>query len=137
MDFGYIKLPKGVEMRDLYDGERKYFEKNPNVSGMATEDGKVILNPYSELSQQEYQAVATNEAVRLAINRDESLVPDFELTDQQKQFLDTTSYRYADERDRKATIAARLVSGDPSGGVSTAEQDVFVNMLKTKLFGEQ
>lgn len=137
MDFGYIKLPKGVEMREPYEGERRYFEKNPNVSGMATEDGKVILNPYSKLSEREYQSVATNEAVRLAIKQDRSLVPDFELTDQQKRFLDTTTYRYADEEDRKATIAARLVSGDPSAGVSTTEQDAFVNMLKAKLFGEE
>ncbi len=136
MDFGYIKLPKGVSMRKPYEGEMDYFSKNREVSGMATEDGKVILNPYSNLKPEEYQSVAVNESARLLMRQNPSLVPDFELTDQQVRMLDTGTYRNADPVDRRATIAARLLAGDPSGGVPTAEQTMFVNDLKRKLFAD-
>jgi hypothetical protein len=136
MDFSYIELPKGVEMREPYQGELDYFRKNPKVSGMATEDGKVILNPYSDLKPDEYQSVATNESARLLMKSDPSLEPVFDLTDQQKRMLDTSTYRNASDVDRKATIAARILSGDPSAGVATAEQTAFVNELKRKLFSK-
>jgi hypothetical protein len=50
MDFGFVKLPKGIQMRKPYAGELDYFKNNPSVAGMATEDNKVILNPYSRLT---------------------------------------------------------------------------------------
>jgi hypothetical protein len=103
---------------------------------MATEDGKVILNPYSDLKPDEYQSVATNESARLLMKSDPSLEPVFDLTDQQKRMLDTSTYRNASDVDRKATIAARILSGDPSAGVATAEQTAFVNELKRKLFSK-
>jgi hypothetical protein len=59
--------------------------------------------------------------------------PDFDLTDEQVRFLDSTTYRNASEDDRKATIAARLLSGDPSGGVPTSEQSMFINDIKQAL----
>ena len=132
MDFSFIKLPSGVEMRNLYEGEDKYFKQNPNVSGMATEDGKVILNPYSLLKPEEYQAVAVNESARLLMRSDPTLEPKFELTEQQVRMLDTSTYRNASDADRKATIAARMLSGDPSAGVATSEQTVFLQSLKDK-----
>lgn len=134
MDFSYIKLPKGAAMREPYEGELKYFEKNVKVAGMATEDGKVILNPYAGLKPQEYQSVAINESARLLMKKDPSLVPDFELTDQQNTMLDTSTYRNASDEDRRATIAARLLAEDPSGGIPTSEQQLFVDDLRNKLF---
>lgn len=133
MDFEYIKLPKGAQMRKPYAGELDYFKKNPSVAGMATEDNKVILNPYSNLKPEQYQSVANNEAARILMRKSE-FKPDFELTPQQKAFLDTTTYRNATEEERKATIAARLLSDDPSAGIPTAQQDVFVKTLKMQLF---
>ena len=134
MDFSFIKMPKGIEMRAPYQSEIDYFGKNQSVAGMATEDGKVILNPYAGLKPEEYQSVATNEAARVLIKQDPSLRPDFELTDSQASFLDSSTYRNASAEDRKATIAARLLSGDPSAGIATAEQTVYVDTLKRKLF---
>jgi hypothetical protein len=135
MDMSKIKLPKGINTRDLYPGEDKYFRENPNVSGMATDDDKVILNPYSGLKPEEYQAVAINESARVLM-RQPQYTPDFDLTESQISFLDTTTYRNAPEQDRKATIAARLLSGDPSAGAPTAQQSVFVKTLRQKLIGE-
>ena len=134
MDFSFIKLPKGAEMRKPYESEMQYFEQNRNVAGMATEDGKVILNPFSGLKPEEYQSVAVNESARLLMKKDPSLVPNFDLTDQQIRMLDTGTYRNADQADRRATIAARLLAGDPSGGVPTSEQQVFVQSLRKRLF---
>ncbi len=136
MDFSFIKLPRGVEMRKPYPGEVKYFKDNPKVAGMATEDGKVILNPYTQLTPEEYQSVAMNESARLLIKKEDGLKPDFELTDQQLRFLDSSTYRNASEEDRKATIAARILSGDPSGGIPTSEQQVYVETLKERLLAE-
>jgi hypothetical protein len=136
MDFSSIRLPKGVQMRKPYPSEVKYFKDNPKVAGMATEDGRVILNPFTGLSLKEYQAVATNESARLLIKKEDKLKPDFKLTDYQTQFLDFSTYRYASEEDRKATIAARILSGDPSAGVPTPEQLIYVETLKQRLQDE-
>jgi hypothetical protein len=132
MDFSKIKLPKGIAMREPFEGEINYFKQNPNVAGMATDDNKVILNPFSNLKENEYQAVAMNESARIVM-RNPKYRPNFELTEQQIRFLDSTTYRNASEDDRKATIAARIVSGDPSGGVPTSEQSVFINDIKQAL----
>jgi hypothetical protein len=131
-DFNFIRLPKGIEMRKPYAGELEYFKKNANVAGMATEDNKVILNPYSNLKPEQYQSVAVNEASRIIMRKPE-FKPDFELTNQQKAFLDTTTYKNASEDERKATIAARILSDDPSSGVPTAQQNLFVNLLRMEL----
>lgn len=132
MDWKKIKLPKGIAMRDPYQGELEYFKMNPTVAGMATEDNKVILNPFSGLKEKEYQAVAINESARVLMRRPD-FKPDFSLTDEQMRNLDTTTYRDAPEEARKATIAARILSGDPSGGVPTSEQSVFVSILRKAL----
>jgi len=136
MELPKIKLPKGIQSREPYDSELEYFKNNPNVSGMATDDDKVILNPFSGLKDNEYQAVALNESSRILMRKPQYR-PDFDLTDEQVRFLDSTTYRNASEDDRKATIAARLLSGDPSGGVPTSEQSVFVSDLKQALQVEE
>ena len=128
MDF---KLPKGIQMREPYEGELTYFKKNPTVAGMATDDNRVIISPYTTLTPQEKQAVVYNESARIFMR--EKMTPDFELTDEQIRFLDSNTYRNASEDDRKATIAARLFSGDPSAGTPTSEQQLFVYDLKQKM----
>lgn len=135
MDLTKIKLPKGIKTRKPYDTELEYFKKNPNVAGMATEDNKVILNPYSELDEDQYKSVALNEAARIVMRSPENM-PNFDLTDEQKRFLDTTSYRTASETDRKSTIAARILSQDKSGGIATSEQSMFVSNLRKILMRE-
>lgn len=132
MDLSKIKLPKGINIRSPYQSELDYFKKNPHVGGMATEDNKVILNPYSPLSEKELQSVAINESSRLLMRQMKD-DPNFELTPSQKAFLDTTTYKDAPERERKSTIAARIVSGDPSAGEPTKQQLDFAEELKRAL----
>ncbi len=132
MDFSKLRLPKGIKMRDPYESELKYFMQNPKVAGMATEDNRVILNKFAGLSADEYQAVAVNESARILM-RSPKYKPDFDLTTEQVRNLDLTDYRTASDEDRAATVAARLLSGDPSGGVPTTQQMMFVKTLREAL----
>lgn len=124
-------MPKITEfLRNPYESELEYFKSNPTVSGMAAEDNKVILNPYSKLSKPEKDAVALNEYGRIVMRTNPNFAPTFKLTDEQTKFLGSNTYKDAPEQDRLATIAARLLSGDPSAGTPTIDQLKFVNSLK-------
>ena len=58
-----IPEPFGFNIRTkLFPSEEEYFTKNQNVTGMAAEDGKIILNPNTDLSPQELLSVAQNVA---------------------------------------------------------------------------
>ena len=53
-DKGFAKGVYGIGVRpDLYEGEDKYFKENPHVAGMAAEDDRIIMNPYSKLTERE------------------------------------------------------------------------------------
>lgn len=124
-DGGASGSPFGVEIRTkLFAGEDKFFKDNPTVAGMAAEDGKVILNPYSKNSKKEQEAVALNEAARVYMKQS-GTKPDFALTDEQKAQFSGTPYA-KDEQAMRETIAARILSGDPSAKDATDEQKAFV-----------
>lgn len=114
---------------DLYPGENDYFRRNPHVAGMATEDGRVILNPYSSLSDDEQGAVYLNEASRLLMR--ESSPPSFNITPEQRERFATINngQPYGSEQDIRETIAARILSGDPSAGAATPEQFAYARGL--------
>ena len=106
--------------RDPEEGELEFFKKRPEVAGMATEDNKIILNPFSKNSPAEQQAVAQNEALRLFM-RQQGTNPEFKLTDEQKEFFKGTEYA-KDQSAAKQTILARILTGDPSAKNATPEQ---------------
>jgi hypothetical protein len=119
--------------RPLYQGEDDYFKAHPEVGGMAAIDDHVILNPYSPLSPAQKSAVHVNEASRLYMNKHG--VPNVSLTKEQEANLaGLGSYANADPQYRKATILARLLSKDDSGGIPTMEQQ---EALKPMLFLQQ
>lgn len=113
-------LIKYFGTRQPYEGELKYFQTNPTVAGMATEDNKIILNPYSQNSPEEQQAVARNEAIRLFLKEME-YTPSFDLTKQQQSFFKGSEYEKNPEEAKKSIIA-RILSGDPSVGKASAQQ---------------
>ena len=124
-------MPKIAEfIRNPEDSELEYFKANPTVSGMAAEDNKIILNPYSKLSKKEQDAVALNEYGRIVMRTNPQFAPNFVLSDEQTKFLNSNTYKDAPEQDRMATIAARLLSNDPSAGTPTIDQLKFVNKLQ-------
>jgi hypothetical protein len=117
--------------KDLFPGEDKYFRQNPQTAGMMTEDQRVIINPYLPEGINT-DAVKVNEAARLFM-RYGLFRPGFELTDNQKQGFKGTSYEFAPKQDQRDTIAARIVSGDPSAGNISGDQKAFADALATAL----
>lgn len=123
--YGASQKPKaqqaifGYQMRQPYESEAQFFKSRPEVGGMAAEDGKIVLNPYSKLSQNEKMAVAKNEAARLWI-RDNKPKIDININDAQKQFFAGTEYAQNPQA-MKETILARIISGDPSANADKAQ----------------
>ena len=62
----------------LFNGEDKFFKENPSVSGMASEDNTIILNPYSD-NKINMNAVARNEGFRLYL-KNNKIKPKFKKT---------------------------------------------------------
>ena len=122
----------GYQKRDkLFPKEEELFKANPHVGGMAAEDNRVILNPYSTLKPREQQRVATLEATRLFM-REHKITPTFELTNEQRAFFKGTPYE-KDDLSAKQSILSRIFVGDPSAGTLTPEQkatarDVMIQM---------
>jgi hypothetical protein len=102
----------------LFDGEDDYFRKNQHVSGMASEDGQIIFNPYSK--GVDFDSGGRNEAARLWM-RESQVMPSFGLTGEQRAAFRGTAYEQDDNALRQ-TILARIISGDPSAGKITDEQ---------------
>lgn len=121
--------------KELFLQEENFFKSNPNVSGMAASDGRVILNPYSNLSETERAAVVQNEQARLLIKQKKVKAPEFALTQEQIENLRGTPYEN-DKENARATIAARILSGDPSAGKPTDEQIKYVKESLMPLFGD-
>jgi hypothetical protein len=114
-------MAENTYIREPFESELEFFKKNKSVGGMATEDGKVILNPFSSLSKTEKEAVALNESARLYLRKIGA--PSFSITnDQKKKFNE-----YGSEDDVKSTIAARILSNDLSVSDATEEQIKYVN----------
>jgi hypothetical protein len=121
--------PFGVDRRPyLYDGEMYYFRENPHVAGMAAEDDRVILNPYSPNTQQEQNSVALNEQSRVFMRNNPLLAPSFGLLPSQAEPFAGTAYDKNPQAIRE-TLAARLLTGDPSAGQPTKAQSGYVNRL--------
>ena len=125
---GFPKGVYGIGLRpDLYPGEDDYFKKNPHVAGMAAEDNRIIMNPYGTLTDAEKQAVMMNEAARVHMRVGNIDPPRFALTPEQESAFAKYSQ---DPVDRASTVAARLLSGDPSALKPTSEQQDYVQQLR-------
>jgi hypothetical protein len=119
----------GVPLREPYPSEVEFFKSNRDVAGMAAEDNMIVMNPFSKLKPQELDSVKMNEAARVFMRK--SMPPEFSLTEEQMNYLSSNpSYAQAPEVEQKATIAARILSGDPSGGSPTKEQSAFIKSLR-------
>jgi hypothetical protein len=121
-------LPGKVEQREPWPSEVKFFRKHPHVEGMAAEDGRAVLNPFSKLTEVQKAAVALNEAARIFMER-KRLVPSFGLTRAQADAFAA----YGPITAQRATIAGRLLSRDPSALAPTSEQLAFVRNLAQKM----
>jgi hypothetical protein len=124
-------LVNSYGIRKPYKSELEFFKKRPEVAGMATEDSKIILNPFSSNNPQEQNLVAQNEALRLFMNENK-VNPNFSLTKEQKSMFKGSEYE-TDEQSAKQSIIARFLTGDPSVGNVTKEQKDYADALKMKI----
>lgn len=124
-------LVKMYGMRTPYKSELDFFKGRPEVAGMATEDNKIILNPFSSLSPQEKMAVAKNEALRIYMRLND-VSPAFDLTKAQKSMFMGTEYE-KDPLSAKQTILARILSGDPSAKDATLDQTLEAQKLQEQI----
>lgn len=121
--------------REPYESELQFFEQNPNVTGMATEDNKVIVNPFSKISAAERESLVLNERARLAMRQGLIDPPNFVLTPEQMAFFSriNNGRPYGNPQEIKETLAARILSGDPSAQRATKSQLEYVNELRRVL----
>lgn len=135
--FGFERSPESDNQnnarpleRSPYESELNFFKSNPHVSGMATEDEKVILNPHSNLTPEHAQSVYQNELARLHL-RKKTNKPQFALTEKQKEFF--KDYPSKNPQDIRDTIIGRIISGDPSAQDVTDEQRKYANSIKEEM----
>lgn len=123
----------GFGYRPPYQTENAFFAANPHVGGMASEDARIVMNPHSTLKPEERQAVAHNEAMRLWMQQN-NFSPDFQITPEQQQSFQGTAYG-SDPAALRRTLLARMLTGDPSAGQQTFEQNTWANRLAEALRG--
>jgi hypothetical protein len=125
--------PGGVKVREPSESEKKFFQENPDIPGMATqEDNNVTLNPYMTMDDAKRNSVIKNETAR-AFMRKQGIQPSFTLTKAQQSAFSTINdgKPYGSDQDVRETIVGRIIGGDPSAGVVTQEQQNFANNLKS------
>jgi len=120
----------GYQIRKPFEGEDKFFKSRPEVGGMAAEDGKIVLNPYSVLKEQEKMQVAKNEAIRLWMRDNKTEIP-FNVTKDQSKAFSGTEYG-SNPQALKETIVARILTGDKSA-MATADQRLAANKIMEKI----
>jgi hypothetical protein len=114
-------------VRKPYKSEMNFFADRPEVAGMASEDNKIVLNPFSKNTAEEQRYVAQNEALRLFMLQN-NFSPNFSLTKEQKNFFKNTEYE-KDENSAKQSIIARYLTNDPSIQNITQEQSAYAKKL--------
>jgi len=123
-----------IQVRLPHPSELKFFKQNKQIPAMMTEDGTVAENPYAEkpngkkFSPKELAAVQMNEKIRVWLKRN-NVELDFKLTPgQQKQFK-----TYGEPLDMRHTIIARILTGDPSAGTATPEQQAIAQQIEKEI----
>jgi hypothetical protein len=110
----------GYAVRKPYKSEDAFFLLNPGTTGMAAEDRRIVLNPYSGLKYEQQLAVAKNEAIRLFM-RESQIDPQFKVTSEQMKSFQGTAYA-TNEPALRQTLVSRILTNDPSAGNVTDEQ---------------
>jgi hypothetical protein len=126
--------PGGVKVREPSESEKKFFKENPDIPGMASEDHNVVMNPYKALDDTTRNAVIKNETVRAFMHK-QGIEPSFTLTKAQQAAFSTINKgsSYGSEQDVRETVVGRILSGDPSAGTVTQDQQEFANRLKQEM----
>tara|TARA_R110000751_G_scaffold54853_1_gene117867 strand:+ start:528 stop:956 length:429 start_codon:yes stop_codon:yes gene_type:complete len=123
--------------RDPTASELRWFRENPGVGGYAAPDDRVVVNPFNRLSPSENEALIRNESARIFMRRDYSARPtaeSFPLTEAQRGFGYPVSAPPGRPDDMlRRTMAARVLTGDPSAGETTPQQARFADELAARM----
>lgn len=111
---------RNVFPRSADPSEDNFLRQNPNVSGYAADDGRVVLSPYSSLSDDQKQSVALNEAARHT-QWNQGVLHSFPLTSEQEKFFERSPYASQPQQARHSVVA-RLISDDQSAAPYTDAQ---------------
>ncbi len=114
--------------------EQEFFRNRPDIAGMARADNSgVVLSPFFKGSAAARQSVITNESARIFM-RTRGVRPDFDLTEEQAERFESYS---PDLQDKRETVAARILAGDPSSGTPTKSQKEFIKKLRQRISQEK
>jgi len=134
-----ISVPEsihGFDVRKPFPSEDSFFKSRKDVAGMAAEDGKIVLNPYSPNTPEQQRAVATNEAVRLWL-RQRNVNPTFDVTPEQSKAFAGTEYGKPENLlHLKHTLIARWLTGDNSAPPQTEAQKKWTDWVARSLPSE-
>ena len=122
------ELPGNIQLRKPTQSELDFFRSRPDIPGMASSDNKVIMNPFSTLSDAALDSVRLNEAARVFM-RIHNIIPTFSITPEQESAFQS----YGSPLDIRSTIADRILSNDPSALSATDDQKMFVSRLSEKM----
>ena len=123
----------GYAVRRPYKSEDAFFLLNPGTTGMASEDGRIVLNPYSGLKYEQQLTVAKNEAIRLFM-RVNQIDPQFKVTPKQMKAFQGSAYG-TDEPALRQTLVARILTNDSSAEDVTDEQRKVAESIMQQLSG--
>lgn len=125
-NYEYLQLnPYDKLVRKPYDSEIDFFKNLAYpVAGMATEDDKVIINPFNGLNGRQNNALKKLEASRIFM-RQNNLNPSFELTPGQKQFFSNTPYKDLPNESKQSMVSRFLVNDFGTQTAPTPEQQKY------------
>jgi hypothetical protein len=110
----------GYDVRDPSESEIEWFAIHPETPAMATEDGRIIVNPHIDLTQEQRRGLLMNEASRLYM-KENNIVPEFDITPEQQKSFAGGPYENNPSA-MKQTIIGRILSNDRSAGNITPHQ---------------
>ena len=122
--------PLGEAMRLVRgpsESETRFFKSSPGVGGYAAPDGRIVLNPFSSLSEQQKQSVMMNEFYRLKMRNPMIGSPPRATPGQLERFQS-----YGSPQDISGTVIARMLSGDLSAGSPSFAQSGYADFLRNK-----
>jgi hypothetical protein len=118
----------GFRVRTPFPSECSWFAEHPEITGYASEDGCIVINPEAKLTSSQIECVCVNEAYRLLMHR-WKIVPKISPTSKQRESFRGTSY-FDNEDALKQTIIARILANDSSAGKITDEQRGYSSCLE-------